>query len=105
MDMKEKLVELLEETGMVDNKNRCNIIAEELISHGVTVQGATDNNVGCKWISVKDRLPTMDSIVEKDFVLVCTENNEHLIVAVADVWRFRDFITHWMPLPELPKGE
>lgn len=35
--MREKLVELIEKTGMVENKNRCNIIAEELISNGVTL--------------------------------------------------------------------
>lgn len=37
MGMREKLVELIEKTGMVENKNRCNIIAEELIANGTTI--------------------------------------------------------------------
>jgi hypothetical protein len=36
--VKEKLVELIEDSGMVENKNRCHIIADELIANGVTVQ-------------------------------------------------------------------
>ena len=38
MDVREKLVELIEDSGMVENKNRCRILTEELIAHGVTVQ-------------------------------------------------------------------
>ena len=38
MDVREKLVELIRETGMVENENRCKIIAEELMQNGVTVQ-------------------------------------------------------------------
>ena len=36
--MKERLVEFLEETGMVEGRNRCKIIAEELIANGVTIK-------------------------------------------------------------------
>lgn len=63
------------------------------------------------WISVEDRLP---------------ENNERVLAFCADncvqdvVWSWSDncwygrtfaltykegLVTHWMPLPELPKGE
>ena len=35
--MLENLIKLIEATGMVDGKNRCSIIAEELISNGVTI--------------------------------------------------------------------
>ena len=38
MDVREKLVDWIEESGMVENKSRCNIIAEELMQNGVTVQ-------------------------------------------------------------------
>ena len=38
MDVRGKLVELIEDSGMVENKNRCRILTEELIAHGVTVQ-------------------------------------------------------------------
>ena len=118
--MREKLIELLRKTryeyrryiGMKDMEKRMAKTDEEflaiddsivgeipfcvdhLIANGVTIQ---------KWIPVTERLPTMDDTDETGVVLVYTENNEHLIVDSADVWRFRDFITHWMPLPEPPK--
>ena len=47
MDVREKLVELLDEF-VYDDWYGNNDIAEKLISHGVTVQ---------EWISVDDRLP------------------------------------------------
>ena len=33
----ERLIELLEQTGMLDSKSRCRIVAEELIANGVSV--------------------------------------------------------------------
>ena len=59
-----------------------------------------------EWISVKDRLPEKDEIV-----IICTDEN--FIYAgelIGDTW-FLDndswtaTVTHWMPLPEPPKGE
>ena len=109
MDVREKLVELLnevQETGVneipagfgctreyVKNEK----VASHLIAHGVTVQ---------EWISVKDRLPKADEIV-----IICTEKG--FVYAgdlIGDTW-FLDNdswtanVTHWMPLPTPPKGE
>ena len=63
-------------------------------------------DVAQEWISVEDRLPEKDEIV-----IICT--NENFIYAgelIGDTW-FLDndswtaTVTHWMPLPEPPKGE
>ena len=53
MDVKEKLVELLDDmqrsgTGYLKKKKENKKITDYLIAHGVTVQ---------EWISIKDRLP------------------------------------------------
>ena len=73
-------------------------------------QAETDDD----WISVKDRLPD-----EKERYLICTENRRIYIAyyqLLGDkfsnhepFWqgsscRFTS-VTHWQPLPELPKGE
>ena len=94
MDTKEKLVELLDRF-VYDEWYDNDEIADELISNGVTVQ---------EWISVGDRLPE-DSAT----VLVCHKNG--LVTTNAWLgahWWFKDErnpITHWMPLPQPPKGE
>lgn len=85
--------------------------ANHLIGNGVTF--AEDNNVPSKWISVNDRLP------EKDQIVLCYKAGrgvrigKHLVATYADgVSAFKDCLldyafgaTHWMPLPEPPKGE
>ena len=111
-DTREKLVELIRESGMVENENRCKIIAEELIENGVTVQ---------EWISVNDRLPDNK---EHDWVLaqVVEDNGFMHIPKVMEYRQQRNdwfeetygwlsehngafTVTHWMPLPQPPKGE
>ena len=71
----------------------------------------TDTNVG-KWISVKDRLPEAGGYV----VCIAKRNPfSRFMPMVARIekngWanpiteQYISEVTHWMPLPELPKGE
>ena len=111
MNTKEKLVELLDRF-VYDDWYDNDDIAEKLISNGVTVQ---------EWISVKDRLPDNK---EYDWVLAqVVENNGFMHIPTVMEYRqskndwFEETygwlsehnglftVTHWMPLPEPPKGE
>ena len=115
MDVKEKLVELLGNIylPMMDGHNTIgeyNIphkfkekIADYLISNGVTVQ---------EWISVKDRLPEAGGYV----VCIAKSNPfSRFMPMVARIEKngwvnpitegYISEVTHWMPLPEPPKGE
>ena len=109
---KEKIVELLDIIIQPGQKTLGDI-ADYLISNGVTVQ---------EWISVKDRLPETDGIY---IVCDCRLNGNQWIHTAGfrkassswcelhgmyydDVYgRYseQDKITHWMPLPQPPKGE
>ena len=127
MDVKEKLVEIMEDLGCNNEYCKdcefCNdidgcvhrrkeIIADRLIANGVTVQ---------EWISVKDRLPDNK---EYDWVLaqVVEDNGYMHIPKVMEYRQLRNdwfeetygwlsehnglfSVTHWMPLPQPPKGE
>ena len=94
--------------------NDCHIseVADHLISNGVTVQ---------EWISVKDRLPDNK---EHDWVLAqVVEDNGYMHIPKVMEYRqskndwFEETygwlsehnglfsVTHWMPLPNPPKGE
>ena len=97
MNVREKLVALCEDLETLPCCDTYEGQAEYLIANGVTVQ---------EWISVKDRLPEKDEIV-----IICTDKN--FIYAgelIGDTW-FLDndswtaTVTHWMPLPQPPKGE
>ena len=112
MDVREKLVQILTNAGM--GKYERQYIADILIAHGVTVQ---------EWISVKDRLPQgADGKSLCEMVVAYLNNGEvvgqvctgwlngdkwYLIVGCDDyytVWGL-GAVTHWMPLPQPPKGE
>ena len=107
MDVREKLVEILKqapfEGKVLDEwwwEEKIKRIADHLISNGVTVQ---------EWISVKDRLPESG----KEGVLIGLRWGEVDIGwCEDDRWRsefvneYEDGeVTHWMPLPNPPKGE
>ena len=99
MDTKEKLVELLDRF-VYDEWYGNEDIAEKLISNGVTVQ---------EWIPVKDRLPESG----KEGVLIALRWGAVDIGWCEDGRWSSEFIneyedgevTHWMPLPQPPKGE
>ena len=82
--------------------------ADYLIANGVTF--ATDNNVGSKWIPVTERLPDNGEIV-----LACGKRHatsgmfQGALRNNPKLWHWKGNtlkeVTHWMPLPEPPKGE
>ena len=99
MDVREKLIEILRKPifphELVDPTEA---VADYLLDSGVTVQ---------EWISVKDRLPE-----DQEEVLVCTRSKNGIrnidkgYMAIDHfIHRGRAEVTHWMPMPELPKGE
>ena len=99
--VKEKLVELLAESEYMSFEKK----ADHLISNGVTVvdKFATTEQ---QWISVKDRLPEYGKRV-----LTFGSRDGQLYVYIDQIcgdggWLFATWeITHWMPLPQPPKGE
>lgn len=110
MDVREKLVELLKSV-LPNFRNNMAYWGEKpiyefadcLLAHGVTVQ---------EWISVDDKLPEFCvSVLARCFyhgkwrTLVCHTSKEN-----AGEWYTDEVcqwvkVTHWMPLPEPPKGE
>ena len=112
MDVREKLVEIIQNSVGGCARHWAEVIADGLIAHGVTVQ---------EWISVKDRLPDNK---EYDWVLAqVVEDNGFMHIPTVMEYRqskndwFEETygwlsdhngaftVTHWMPLPEPPKGE
>ena len=101
MDVREKLVELLNPVcgNCVDKSD----LAHYLISNGVTVQ---------EWVSVKDMLPEAGGYV----VCIAKRNPfSRFMPMVARIekngWvnpiteQYISEVTHWMPIPQPPKGE
>ena len=101
MDVREKLIEILRKPifphELVDPTEA---VADYLLDSGVTVQ---------EWISVKDGLPENG----KESVLIALRWGEVDIGWCEDGrWRsefvneYEDGeVTHWMPIPQHPKGE
>ena len=117
MSDKEKLVELLmqPEDNLCDDCGRepvgCAVvaIADHLIAHGVMVQ---------EWISVDERLPENDVMVIgytpcDGFMFVGYYHEEpkydwkvwRIVTAMRSTKVMKKKVTHWMPLPQPPKGE
>ena len=122
MNVKEKLVELLDIIIQPGQKTLGDIAAY-LITNGVTVQ---------EWISVKDRLPEDSGYylvayrdkyngsisIDFDMYVKCNVGEWWESEFACEGWyeviknwddynsvTVEDSVTHWMPLPEPPKGE
>ena len=114
MDVREKLVELIE-SARYWGSNTSEEIADNLLDRGVTVQ---------EWISVKDMLPnvhTNKSGYERKGVIVLIEGMEKSEYRIYEracnsgkiVYRWKypwgrisdENITHWCEMPQPPKGE
>ena len=104
MDVREKLIEILRKPifphELVDP---IEAVADYLLDSGVTVQ---------QWISVKDRLPEAGG-----YVVCIAKRNPFsrfmpMVVRIEkNGWvnpiteQYISEVTHWMPLPQPPKGE
>ena len=123
-DMRKKLVELIgsvQYLGGLEEK-----LADHLIANGITFE--SDINVGSKWIPVTERLPEKDGKflthrlicggVSTMSVLGFAHNgrkvHEYDLRKKKNVWYDYESevgyfaittVTHWMPLPEAPKGD
>ena len=110
MDIREKLVDIVcdaMEDGCIGHCNhppcfQVERVVNALIANGVTVQ---------KWIPVTERLPE-----KSDYYLAFTDNGIISVLPFSLQYRaFNAFdgdgtehfipCTHWMPLPQPPKGE
>lgn len=107
MNVKEKLVELLTEFYGCDPMYYdvdALAIAQHLVAHGVTAQ---------EWISVTDRLPDDYGL----YLIVCGGKVQCAYregFLFSEIWNDDltggfsiipdSKVTHWMPLPEPPKG-
>lgn len=106
MDVREKLVELLADLYRCDPAYYdvdARAIAQHLVDHAVAFQ---------KWISVDDRLPEFGvSVLARCFyngkwiTLVCHTSKENFGEWYTDEVCQGVKVTHWVPLPEPPKGE
>ena len=120
MDVRKKLVELLTNSpklDVLDCATGWEEAANNLIAHGVTVQ---------EWIPVTERLPERDKEVllivhgweDRLYYTGCLHRQEAErswltgIESKASDWKIWGFsylrepiVTHWMPLPNPPKGE
>ena len=114
MDVSEKLVEILSVNRCPEDgcdfcdyadfdDCRAHFLADYLVAHGVTVQ---------EWIPVDDRLPE-----ESGYYLVFADIGRNEVLSYSKKYQaFNAFddsysgsnaipVTHWMPLPNPPKGE
>lgn len=104
MDVREKLIEILSKPIFPHElADPTEAVADYLLDSGVTVQ---------EWVSVKDRLPETGGYV----VCIAKRNPfSRFMPMVARIekngWvnpiteQYISEVTHWIPMPDLPKGE
>jgi hypothetical protein len=104
MNVREKLVELANDVlrylpwGEIQ-KDTAERIAERMIDHGVTVQ---------EWISVKDQEePTKNGTYLCHGYWFGSRREQTETAEFFGEWNIANnfILTHWMPLPQPPKGE
>ena len=107
---REKLIEVKQalemcyKQGITSECNGCayrghnNVCMDALMEDALAVINQLESNAPVQqWIPVTERLPE--------------KNGEHILVCYKDGWvcdqytPVDDGVTHWMPLPEPPKGE
>ena len=98
---REKLIELLDALIRPGQQNTLGEIADYFIANGVTVQ---------KWIPVSERLPELYKSVlaydeeDKTVIRWYDKNGFNIVDEYGYTYPVKT-VTHWMPLPEAPKGE
>ena len=105
MNVRQKLIDLIIDAKRTDPETGSftEYLADNLIAHGVTVQ---------EWVSVDDELPEVGGYV----VCIAKRNPfSRFMPMVARIekngWvnpiteQYISEVTHWMPLPDPPKGE
>ena len=112
MDVREKLVELLQVDLSGSDGYEPELIADYMLDHGVTVQ---------EWVSVKDRLPENDFpkdtkkkmirclvYTDKGTIKPCVRQRWEVNGKLVP-WQWNKDLfskpTHWMYYPQPPKGE
>ena len=107
MDVREKLVELLDDmqrsgTGYFGSAIENKKIADYLIAHGVKVQ---------EWIPVEERLPEEKVNCIVHYKHAYCDNDDYWAIGICfyDGEKFQMGlsykVTHWQYLPQPPKGE
>ena len=114
MNVREKLIWLIAKAKYIcandySDHTEDEYIADTLLDNGVTVQ---------EWISVEDRLPENDVMVIgftpcDGFMFVGYYHEEPkydwkswmIITAMRSTKVMKKKVTHWLPLPQPPKGE
>lgn len=108
-DTREKLIELLTQVAVLGDYLDMGKVADHLIANGVTF--AEDINVPSNWIPVTERLPDEDGWYLCFIYPVVLQGAGYCTILPYDKNGFRTGyvytidVTHWMPLPEPPKGE
>ena len=104
MDVREKLIDLILDAKRTDPETGrfTEYLADYLVSNGVTVQD---------WVSVKERLPKEKVNCIVHYKHAYCDNDDYWAIGTCfyDGEKFQLYpaykVTHWMPIPQPPKGE